>query len=587
MELVEAAVWLLRACGKHERAIEVLYDRLQQPKKTPEGSVFLGFWSPIKYESYTATHLSELWGSGDDQGCLLVLESQATRRLLESNSPLGLSVFTAMHPQNEAQWRAMVARNDPLAHPSYPLQVVELLKSINPAVSHDDNRVSPDTLEIGSSMSEDTAVLPLETGRALAVTYLESAIGISTGRPTTEDAFDTLPADETIEEREANAHDELSYLLLEGIISERGDNDNDTDTELGRIYRSKLRQLLAWPLAKVRSERLLNSLPSSFLQEKALLLGRLGRHEDALKILYCELESLDLALQYCDARYEQQKLQEELSRFKRGPSHSSNKDCAYLPLVRVALESDPDSERGTTAAIQVLALRSNAIDRAAALRLLPDNVPVSAVARPFLIPALVDSESQIRRLTVTASLLRAKYVSLKQQLTEAQIKSQASLHAVPQLRSLNLGDPLHSSKAFKARPAHSASSTFPEVMIVKHFFPRHLIIQAKVTNSAIAVDGRTLGDVAFVVAESSEEAIQPTLQVPLKALPFRSTGSAWCVLSAAPQRIDGMAVLTCELRYTVLAVDATTGAPLSFSGGSGRVYVEELQDLEVQAAHFS
>lgn len=589
VELVEAAVWLLRACGKHERAIEVLYDRLQQPKKTPDGSVFLGFWSQIKYESYTATHLSELWGSGEDQGCRLVLESQATRRLLESNSPLGLSVFTAMHPQNEAQWKSLVARDDPLAHPSYPLQVVELLKSINPAVAYDDNRATQDNLDIDPSLSEmsEKAVLPLETGRALAVTYLESAIGISTGRPTTKDAFDALPSDETIEEREANVHDELSYLLLEGIVTERGDNDNDQDTDLGKIYRSKLRQLLAWPLAKVRSERLLSSLPSSFLQEKALLLGRLGRHEDALKILYCDLQSLDLALQYCDARYEQQKVQEEILRFKRGSSRSGTKACSYLPLVRVALESDQDSDRGTTAAIQVLALRSNAIDRAAALRLLPENVPVSAVARPFLIPALVDSESQIRRLTVTAALLRAKYVSLKQQLTEAQIKSQASLHAVPQLKSLNLGDPLHSSKPFKARPAHSASLTFPEVMIVKHFFPRHLIIQAKVTNNATSVDGRTLGDVAFVVAESSEEAIQPTLQVPLKALPYRSTGSVWCVLSAAPQRIDGMAVLTCELRYTVLAVDATTGAPLSFSGGSGRIYVEELQDLEVQAAHFS
>ena len=593
LELVEAAVWLLRACGKHERAIEVLYDRLQRPNKTAEGGVILGFWSQIKFESYTATHLSELWSSGEDQGRRLVLETQAARRLLESNAPLGLSVFTAMHPQNEAQWKSMMARDDPLAHPSYPLQVVELLKSINPAVAYEDRDTpySPDSLDIDSSVSaEDSAPLPLETGRALAVTYLESAIGISSGRPTTEDAFDALPSDDTIEEREANIHDELSYLLLEGIISERGDDDNDKDTELGKIYRGKLRRLLAWPLTKVRSERLLSTLPSSFLQEKALLLGRLGRHEDALRILYCDLQSLDLALEYCDSRYEQQKAQDDLLRSKRGPNRSSSRgssDCAYLPLVRVALESDPDTERGTTAAIQVLALRSNAIDRAAALRLLPENVPVSAVARPFLIPALVDSESQIRRLTVTASLLRAKYVSLKQQLTEAQIKSQASLHAVPQLRSLNLGDPLHSSKPFKARPAHSASSTFPEVMIVKHFFLRHLIIQAKVTNSAASVDGRTLGDVAFVVAESSEEAIQPTLQVPLKELPYRSTGSAWCVLSAAPQRIDGMAVLTCELRYTVLAVDATTGAPLNFSGGSGRIYVEELQDMEVQAAHFS
>lgn len=593
MDFVEAAVWMLRACGKHERAIEVLYDRLQQPKvpdgtgKTPSG----GFWSQIKYESYTATHLSELWGSGEDQGCQMVLQSQATRRLLESNPRLGLSVFTAMHPQNESQWRAMVARDDPLSHPSYPLQVVELLKSINPAVAYEDiERSFTVSTDDEVDQYKDAAPLPLESGRALAVTYLESAIGISSGRPTTEDAFDSLPPDETVEERASNMHDELSYLLLEGIISERGDDDNDVDTELGKIYRGKLRQLLAWPFAKVRSERLLAALPSSFLQEQALLLGRLGRHEDALRILYCDLHSLDLALEYCDARHERQVAQDELLKSKRRPVRSdarSSEDCAYLPLVRVALESDPDTERGTTAAIQVLALRRSSIDRAAALRLLPQNIPVSAVARPFLIPALVDSESQIRRLTVTASLLRAKYVSLKQQLTEAQIKSQASLHAIPQLRSLNLGDPLHSSKPLKARPAHSASSTFPEVMIVKHFFPRHLIIQAKVTNSAPSVDGRTLGDVAFVVAESSEEAIQPSLQIPLKALPYRSTGSAWCVLSAAPQRIDGMAILTCELRYTVLAVDATTGAPLSFSGGSGRIYVEELQDMEVQAAHFS
>lgn len=484
-----------------------------------------------------------------------------------------------------------MARDDPLAHPSYPLQVVELLKSINPAVSYEDIDRSF-TLSTDDEVDQfrDTAPLPLESGRSLAVTYLDSAIGISSGRPTAEDAFDVLPPDEAVEERAANMHDELSYLLLEGVISERGDDDNDLETELGKIYRGKLRQLLAWPFAKVRSERLLAALPSSFLHEQALLLGRLGRHEDALRILYCDLQSLDLALEYCDARHERQAAQDELHKSKRRGARSGanrSEDCAYLPLVRVALESDPDTERGTTAAIQVLALRRSSIDRAAALRLLPQNIPVSAVARPFLIPALVDSESQINRLTVTSSLLRAKYVSLKQQLTEAQIKSQASLHAVPQLRSLNLGDPLHSSKPFKARPAHSTSSTFPEVMIVKHFFPRHLIIQAKVTNSATSVDGRTLGDVAFVVAESSEEAIQPSVQVPLKALPYRSTGSAWCVLSAAPQRIDGMAVLTCELRYTVLAIDATTGAPLSFSGGSGRVYVEELQDMEVQAAHFS
>jgi hypothetical protein len=124
-------------------------------------------------------------------------------------------------------------------------------------------------------------------------------------------------------------------------------------------------------------------------------------------------------------------------------------------------------------------------------------------------------------------------------------------------------------------------------LVIKHFFPRYLVIQAKITNSAASVEGRALCDVAFVVAESSDEAIQPALQVSLKMLPFQSSGSAWCALSANPQRMDGIAILTCELRYVVSTTDST-GIALSFSGAiTGRNYVEELQDIEVHASHFT
>jgi hypothetical protein len=84
--------------------------------------------------------------------------------------------------------------------------VVKLLKSINPAVPYDKERPS----------SYEDHTLPLESGRALAVTYIESAIGIATGRSKDEDEFDSLPPDEDFEDRVANFHDELSFLLLEG-----------------------------------------------------------------------------------------------------------------------------------------------------------------------------------------------------------------------------------------------------------------------------------------------------------------------------------------------------------------------------------
>ena len=509
-----------------------------------------GVWSQIKYESYTATHLGELWATRKEAACRLVLNSQATIRLLESNPRLGLNVFTVNHPQNATAWKALSDYDDPLAQPTYPSQVVQLLKSINPAAHRSSAKEEEET-------NETDHVLPIESGRALAVTFLESAIGISSDRPTEEDEFDMLQPDEYREERLADFHDELCYLLLEGVISERGDldewtagmSDGDT-TALGRAYRYKLRRLLRWPLAKIRSERLLEALPKSFMQEQALVLGRLGKDDEALRILYCNCKSIDLALQYCDMLHQRRESRKEKERSRLAASgmlddRSSDeierrfeKENAYLPLVRVVLQADDDKERGTAAAIQILALRRGEIDRAGALRLLPDNIPVSAVARPFLIPALVESAGEARRLKVVSSLLRARHMSLKQQLTDAQLKAQSSLQVVQQLKAMNLGEPLHSTKPFKARPASTASSTFPDVVIIKHFFPRHVVIQAKVTNNAASVDGRALGGISFVVAESSEESIQPSTLVPIKVLPYDTTGCAWCVLLASPNRSE-------------------------------------------------
>jgi hypothetical protein len=591
-DFVEASIWLLRSCGQHEMAIQVAAERLQpSPKKSFENVDRRGLWSRIKYESYTATHLSELWASGNDVGKRIVLRSPATLRLLESNPPLGLSVFTAQHPQNEAQWREMKKCEDPLLQTEFVYQVIKLLKATSPLIPYD--KGSGD-----SGYLYDDTVLPLESGRALAVAYLESAIGLHTGRLTETENPDLASNDPSHEEI-SNFHDELAFLLLEGVLADRSDSvEIDIDTELGKIYRKKLRHFLRWPLTKFRPDQLMRSLPPSFLYEKALTLGQLGKHEEALRILYRDIGSLELALEYCDNRYESKKFEQErrsqvmqhsaFAAHESGHNAPAQEDNEYLPLIRVVLETD-DTEKGCAAAIQVLAMRRSAIDRAAAIRMLPADVPVSAVARPFLIPALVESESHMRRLTIVSALLRARYLRLKNELTTAQLKAQANLQVVPQLRNLNLGDPLHSTRASRARTSSGISSTLsPEVWIVKHFFPRHLVIQAKVTNQTGLSDtsNRILSDIAFVVAESSDEAIQPLLQVPISVLPSRMTGSAWCVLAATPGRMEGStAQLTCELRYTVNQLDSMM---LTTQGGmAGRAFVEELQDFEVHSAHFS
>ena len=108
MEYVEAAVWLLRSCGYHSKALQVLEERMNNPTlrnasvgMSSGGSSSSMGWSQIKYDSYFAAHLGELWSSKDDACCQIVLRSTAARDLITRNPALGLSIFTAMHPQNE------------------------------------------------------------------------------------------------------------------------------------------------------------------------------------------------------------------------------------------------------------------------------------------------------------------------------------------------------------------------------------------------------------------------------------------------------------------------------------------------------
>ena len=125
MEFVEASLWLLRCCGSHERAIAVLKERMENPNRS-------GGWSYSKYEKYTTRLLQELWTTGKVEFATLVLKSSTTKKILEVNPNLGLTIFTDAHPKNSNQWRDIKMIDDPLIHPIDPLKVADRLKSITP-----------------------------------------------------------------------------------------------------------------------------------------------------------------------------------------------------------------------------------------------------------------------------------------------------------------------------------------------------------------------------------------------------------------------------------------------------------------------
>jgi hypothetical protein len=99
----------------------------------------------------------------------------------------------------------------------------------------------------------------------------------------------------------------------------------------------------------------------------------------------------------------------------------------------------------------------------------------------------------------------------------------------------------------------------------------------------------------LVVAESSDEALLPSINVSIKILPSKATGSSWYVLAASC--LTSTARRCCyfgmrdEVYSSFVSMDSVTGAPLSFNSGfasvgSGRSFVEEIQDLEVRRGEF-
>lgn len=276
----------------------------------------------------------------------------------------------------------------------------------------------------------------------------------------------------------------------------------------------------------------------------------------------------------------------------------NNNSCPYIALISIVLKSDSTQSGGMNTAIHILSLRRDVIDHSSALSLFPETTPLSTIARPFIIPSLIIGESTVRHLEVVSALLRSRIIKLKKVLTEAQIKTQSNLNTILSRHSLNFGMRKYSSEPFKPRLSHHCTLNLPNINVTKHFFSRHLVLEAKVTNSLPGCKGkpgRCIGDVDFIVTESSDDSLLPNFSVPLDLLPEGMSGSTWYILSLCSQHLNSVVTLTCELRYKLLTIDATTGGPLDFggifevppvSGKQGRAIVECLQDIDVFSNEF-
>jgi hypothetical protein len=75
----------------------------------------------------------------------------------------------------------------------------------------------------------------MDSGWALAVLYLELTLGIATGQRSPPGSSLLKSSCDKVDKRIADVQNELSYLLLEGVISEHGNKDRGEDSNLSAI----------------------------------------------------------------------------------------------------------------------------------------------------------------------------------------------------------------------------------------------------------------------------------------------------------------------------------------------------------------
>ncbi|KAJ3294644.1 Vam6/Vps39-like protein [Borealophlyctis nickersoniae] len=111
------------------------------------------------------------------------------------------------------------------------------------------------------------------------------------------------------------------------------------------------------------AEQVLKAFPENALfEERATVLSRLGRHEDALRIYTEKIRNYQLANMYCEKHY--------------NPIHPTSKDV-FLILLRLYLDLVSSGQIEMTIVVSFLGLYGPCIDGRKALKLLPSTIPLS------------------------------------------------------------------------------------------------------------------------------------------------------------------------------------------------------------------
>ncbi|XP_064600177.1 vam6/Vps39-like protein [Liolophura sinensis] len=255
---------------------------------------------------------------------------------------------------------------------------------------------------------------------------------------------ESLPRDQVLDYLEKISKD-LAIQYLEHVVVQCADETPEFHNRLVHLYREKVQVKMTeylhslpegHPPSKAGQEpgelgelrvKLLNFLEQSqlyvperllthfpldgFYEERAILLGRLGRHSQALGIYVHILQDTELAEKYCKRHY---------SKYKEG-----NKEV-YANLIKLYLQPPEPSSLGLTsgmrynpkpnlpAAFKLLESHASKVDTAQALEMLPANTEVKQILT-YLENVMEEKAASKRSCQVLKSLLYAENLQVHEQ----------------------------------------------------------------------------------------------------------------------------------------------------------------------------
>ncbi len=578
LSMLEPLLWLYRSKGQHAHALGMLSEEhcVGSGKGTLKAdSKGEGVWTRNYFCQWIADYLQNLWFSPNPVHPSLVLEAAVTRHLLGTRPYLGLTVFAGRDckggkPTSGTRVKTM---RQPLGHGISPQQAVSFLKSVTfspgalVAADHEDG--DSDSKSTGGDNNE----IPLTTGRALAIAYLEHLVNIPSSPPPLSAAgtgagagnsqSDTPTAvlsnftSPSIPTTLAIIHDELAYLLMEGVLveqqsaeemmmargalsptnSEGGGSALESDAQVVALYRQKLRHFLQTS-QQYNPARLLAVVPPDFLLEHALLLSRLGRHTEVLEIYVLQLRDRELAEKYCDRIWReqqyQQRQQQQCNKQSAALSMTSIDDTAspsgdvYICLLQVYMRGKEgrsggrkEREEELQPVLDILTQFYDRIDPVKAMNLLPLDLPLVKL-QPFLTATLRHHESRRCMAQVTRHLNRADFVNVKYET--CQLQSQVSRVPELALSFEHLGKLVRSLPTEEVLEAGGGSEY--RITCTQHDFDDHLVLQFGITNTSEDV---RLSHASIRCDPSDPDLLVVAGERPLEAVPPLGCGSCYVV----------------------------------------------------------